>query len=62
MEIFYILVAAFAVFVLWLCTKILDKAGINKAWALCLLVPIVNIIMLWAFAFIHWPGLKNKQD
>jgi len=61
METFFLLVAAFAVFVVWLCTKILDKAGLNKAWAICLFVPILNIIMLWIFAFTQWPGLKHEQ-
>ncbi len=61
MDFFYGLAAAFAVFVLWLCSKILEKAGIDKIWVLVLLIPIVNIVMLWIFAFIDWPGLKNKH-
>ena len=58
------LIAAFVAFTLWLGSKILDKAGIPKAWVLCLLIPVVNIIMIWVFAFCHWPNLKEdvKQD
>ena len=31
------------------------RAGYNGAWALVLLVPIVNLIILWIFAFVTWP-------
>jgi len=62
MEVFLITLMVFLV--MWLGTKIMDKAGLNKAWVLCLLVPIVNIFMIWVFAFCHWPNLKKdvKQD
>lgn len=59
---FYILVAFFVVFILWLGSIILDKAGIDKIWVFCLLIPLVNIIMLWAFAFTHWPNLKEGVE
>lgn len=58
------LIAVFVVFVLWLGSKILDKAGLQKTWVFCLLIPVVNIIMIWVFAFSRWPNLKPdvKQD
>ena len=58
------LIAVFVAFTLWLGSKILDKAGIPKVWVLCLLIPVVNIIMIWVFAFSRWPNLKEdiKQD
>ncbi|WP_031432748.1 hypothetical protein [Methylomarinum vadi] len=61
MELFFLLGAAFAIFILWLCSKILEKAGIDKIWVLVLLIPVVNIIMIWVFAFSEWPGLKQKR-
>jgi predicted PurR-regulated permease PerM len=59
-----LLIAAFVAFTLWLGSKILVKAGIHKAWVLCLLIPVINIIMIWVFAFSYWPTLKKdvKQD
>ncbi|MFC3226340.1 hypothetical protein ACFOGJ_03820 [Marinibaculum pumilum] len=33
----------------------LQKAGFSGAWSLLLLVPVVNLVMLWVFAFISWP-------
>jgi hypothetical protein len=35
--------------------KIVEKAGYQGAWALLVLVPLVNIIALWVFAFTQWP-------
>lgn len=57
-----IAVTLFALFVLWLARKILIKAGLEPNWAFCLLIPIVNIIMLWVFAFCHWPNLSRKIE
>ena len=59
-----LLMVLMAFFILWLGSRILEKAGIDKAWILCLLIPIVNIIMIWVFAFTRWPNLKPgvKQD
>jgi len=40
---------------------ILRKAGYSGWWSLILLVPIVNVIMLWVFAFAKWPSLREAQ-
>jgi len=55
---FEMLVVIFSGFILWLGTRILDKAGFHKAYVLFLLLPVVNIIMLWYFAFSKWPNSK----
>lgn len=61
---FFFLLPFFIVFTLWLGSKILEKAGIDKKWGFCLLIPVVNIFVIWAFAFTNWPNLKDdvKQD
>lgn len=56
---FFTLVFIFALFVLWLGYKILLKAGLDGYWTFALLVPVVNIIMIWVFAFCHWPNLRE---
>jgi hypothetical protein len=38
--------------------KIVSKAGYAGAWSLFVFVPVVNVIMLWVFAFSTWP--RNK--
>ena len=35
--------------------KIIKKAGYSGWWVLVMLVPIVNFVMLWVFAFVRWP-------
>jgi hypothetical protein len=35
--------------------KIVEKVGYQGAWALLVLVPLVNIIAFWVFAFSQWP-------
>lgn len=58
---FIILVVIFTIFMLWLGSLILQKAGFDRLWILCLLVPFVNILAVWALAFSHWPNLKNNK-
>lgn len=62
MTLFYIILPIFVLFCLWLAYRILQKAGLDGHWALVLLVPIVNIIMIWVFAFSHWPNLRNDVE
>lgn len=60
----FLLVAGLAVYVFWLAGKILQKAGLSPKLAILLIVPVVNIFLIWVFAFTKWPNLKNdvQQD
>ena len=40
----------------WLFSKILNKAGFSGWFSLLGIIPIVNLIALWVFAFIPWPA------
>ena len=40
--------------------RIISKAGYSGFWALIVFVPLVNIIMLWVFAFSRWPSLQSR--
>ena len=57
-----ILGVLFAIFVFWLLSKILVKAGFDPLWAFVMLVPVVNVIMVWVFAFADWPNLQKKSS
>ncbi|WP_186118656.1 hypothetical protein [Burkholderia gladioli] len=35
--------------------RILRKAGFSGWLCLLLLVPVVNLLMYWVFAFVRWP-------
>lgn len=35
--------------------RIVNRAGYSRWWLLTLLIPGLNLIMLWVFAFASWP-------
>ena len=41
--------------------KIFGKAGFSPVLSLLMLVPLVNIIMLYYLAFADWPSLKQPE-
>ncbi|MGR8952109.1 MAG: hypothetical protein ACU83V_06825 [Gammaproteobacteria bacterium] len=61
---FYALLPLYVCFCLWLGYRIIEKAGFDGWWTLALLIPVVNLVMIWVFAFMAWPTLKEgiKQD
>ena len=50
-----IFVALPAVLMLWGAWHGVRRAGYHGAWVLVLLIPIVNLIMMYVFAFSTWP-------
>lgn len=62
MELFFVLLPIAVLFSLWLGYRILEKAGFDGRWVLTLLIPIVNVIMIWVFAFSHWPNLQSDIE
>jgi hypothetical protein len=40
---------------------IVRKAGFSRWLSLLLLVPIVNIVFIWIFAFIKWPSIDDAM-
>ena len=40
---------------------IVTRAGRNPYWSLLLLLPFVQIIALWVFAFVDWPVIDRKD-
>ncbi len=43
----------------------LAKAGRSPLWVLLLLLPYVNVVAVWAFAYARWPfvdGAKTVAD
>jgi uncharacterized membrane protein YhaH (DUF805 family) len=39
--------------------KILQKAGYSGWWCVLVFIPLVNVVMLWVFAFARWPNLRD---
>lgn len=42
--------------------RIARKAGFSGAWCLLLLVPGLNVLAIWAFAFTRWPNSQDGRD
>jgi len=34
------------------------KAGYSGWWSLLMIIPLVNLVMIWVFAFAKWPVEK----
>lgn len=41
--------------------RIVSRAGYSRWWLLTLFVPVVNLIMLWIFAFADWPAARRRS-
>ncbi len=51
----WLIVALYIAILVLPVAKILSKAGFSGWWSLLAVVPIVNLICLWVFAFVRWP-------
>jgi len=40
--------------------QIFKKAGFSPFFSLLMLIPLVNLIMLFVLAFVSWPALDRK--
>jgi uncharacterized membrane protein YhaH (DUF805 family) len=40
--------------------KILRKAGFNGWWSILYLIPLVNLVALYLFAFTEWPSERRR--
>jgi hypothetical protein len=45
---------------LWFFSRVVAKAGFSPWWAALGIVPIVNLILLWVFAYAKWPSLPGR--
>jgi hypothetical protein len=43
------------------CWRIVNKAGYAGAWSLLAVVPLLNIVLLWVFAFMRWPNERQSS-
>jgi O-antigen/teichoic acid export membrane protein len=42
--------------------RILNRAGYSRWWLLTMVVPLLNLIMLWVFAFASWPVTRPREQ
>jgi ABC-type sugar transport system permease subunit len=43
--------------VIWPYSRIFGKAGYSGAFSILMVIPVVNLIALWVFAYSDWPAL-----
>ncbi len=41
--------------------RIVGKAGFPPVLALLALVPVLNLVMFWVFAFVRWPTERSAS-
>jgi hypothetical protein len=46
----------------WPAWQISERVGLNGAWGLLMVVPVVNLIALWLFAFLSWPIDQRSEN
>ncbi len=47
---------------LWMIGRVLRRAGYSPWWALLVLVPLVNLVALWVFAYVRWPAIDEAPS
>jgi hypothetical protein len=41
--------------------KLLRRTGHSARWCFVFIIPFVNLIALWIFAFKHWPNISSQR-
>jgi uncharacterized membrane protein YraQ (UPF0718 family) len=41
--------------------NILGRAGFSKWWTIAFLVPFLNLVALWIFAYARWPAGDHTE-
>lgn len=59
-----VIMILFAALVVWAFVavfgRIVNRAGYSRWWLVLMIVPFLNLIMLWVFAFAEWPAAKPR--
>lgn len=45
----------------WLSYRVFRKSGRSGWWGLLMVIPVVNLVMVWVFAFMRWPVLDPPE-
>ena len=53
----FVIVIIFGAVLIYPFFRIFQRTGISGWWALLMLIPLLNIAVLWIFAFARWPAL-----
>jgi hypothetical protein len=56
-----LLVGILASLLIWPAWRICRRAGFPGWFGLAVVVPVLNVVLLYAFAFVPWPSLNSKR-
>jgi hypothetical protein len=48
-----------AIVVIYPSTRILRRAGFSPWWGVLMVVPLLNLVLMWVFAFAKWPKIQT---
>jgi hypothetical protein len=57
-----LVVAMMLLYGMFLAGRACARAGMNPALALLLLIPVVQIVAVWVFAYMRWPSYENARE
>ena len=55
----WLLVIVISLAMLYPYMRIIRRTGHSGWWLITMFVPILNVIMLWVFAFVKWPAVDR---
>ena len=47
---------------IWIWGRVAAKAGSSRARGLAAIVPVVNVVVAWVFAFVHRPSVDGPPQ
>jgi hypothetical protein len=48
--------------IVWPAWRICSRAGFPGALGLLIMVPLLNLVLLYVLAFAEWPALRNQKS
>ena len=57
-----ITVTLFLIFIIAPYWKICSKAGFSRWLSLLIIIPVINMIVIYVIAFSKWPALNKKDN
>lgn len=57
----WLVVIVIAIVTIYPYVRIIQRTGHSGWWILAGVIPVLNLAMLWAFAFARWPALDGDR-
>ena len=58
----FISLPLFIVLPVWSMLRILKRAGYSGWWVVAMFIPLLNVVMIWIFAFSEWPRYRESVE